>query len=123
MTVTQKFLTSSFLIAVTALAYGCASSRYTTGTPIRDADVQSVIKGKTTMNEIIGTFGEPTRMMPMGDETIYIYEYKVTLSESTNILVPEIHTNDYVDKLSITFDKNKVVSTYHISRGVPNTKG
>ena len=55
----------------------------------------------------------------MRDRMIYTYEYRV--SKSQTMFFPYVasgDSKDEVDKLSITFDKNDVVETYNLSRGI-----
>ncbi len=71
------------------------------------------------MEQVIALFGEPTRAVPMGDETIYTYEYRVTKARTAFLpYYASGESTDEADKLSIVFDKSKVVKTYHLRRGV-----
>lgn len=100
---------------MTILISGCATQRHTSGQPIQDDEVSRIVKGKTTMEDVIALFGEPTRAVPMGDEMIYTYEYRVTKGQTMFFpYVASGESKDEADKLSIVFDKNKVVKTYHL---------
>ncbi len=71
------------------------------------------------MDEIIGLFGEPTRTTPMGDETLFTYVYSVT--KGSAMALPGFGTGEgsvEEDKLTVTFDKNKLVKTYSLRRGI-----
>ncbi|MFO0783863.1 MAG: outer membrane protein assembly factor BamE [Phycisphaerales bacterium] len=98
---------------------GCTTTQYTTGAEIKEDSVKQIVKGKTTMQEVIALFGEPQRATPMGDETIYTYEYRVT--KGTTVMVPYVastDSKDEADKLSIVFDRSGVVKTFNVTRGI-----
>lgn len=110
---------SNVAALVLLVVAGCATQRHTSGQMIRDDDVGRLVKGRTTMEEVIALFGEPTRAVPMGDETIYTYEYRVTKGQTMFFpYVSSGESKDEADKLAIVFDKNKVVKTYNLQRGV-----
>ena len=55
----------------------------------------------------------------MVNQTIYMYEYKVTKSKIA--FMPYFTKGDSIeqsDKLSITFDKSDVVSNFNLTRGI-----
>ena len=113
------------LLALIALGFslafmsGCATNRQTAGMEIKDDEVAQIVDGKTTMNEVIAIFGEPTKATPMGDETLYTYVYSV--AKHTTSFMPYYSSGSgstEEDKLTIVFDKNKVVKTHSLKRGV-----
>jgi outer membrane protein assembly factor BamE (lipoprotein component of BamABCDE complex) len=111
------------VVTVAILAGGCTSTKYRHGMPIRDTDVQQIVKGKTTMNDIISMFGEPTRTTPMGDEVLFTYVHSVTTARTVHIpygASGEGATEE--DKLTVTFDKDKLVKAFSIRRGIATNK-
>ena len=115
----NRMVAGVLAIALASLVCGCSTSRHESGTTIKDESVQQIVKGKTAMEEIIALFGEPVRATPMGDDTIYTYEYRV--SRSQTMFFPYVasgDSKDEVDKLSIVFDNKKIVKTYNLTRGV-----
>ena len=119
MFVVRAFVVTLFLITLAPALPGCATHRQVDGMAIKDEDVQQIVDGRTTMSDVIQMFGEPTKATPMGDETIYTYEYRVNKSQT--MFFPYVSSGEgksESDKLSIVFDKNKVVKTHTLKRGV-----
>ena len=100
---------------------GCASVG---NESIADATPESVsgqlIKGKTTQNNVRGTYGDPakTTFTDSGNE-IWEYDFSRMHSKPTNFIpyVSLIHSGAEGDKKSLVifFDKSKVVQQYTIS--------
>jgi outer membrane protein assembly factor BamE (lipoprotein component of BamABCDE complex) len=106
-------------LLATCLAIGCATHRHVAGVPIKDEAVKQIIKGQTTMTDVIALMGDPQKSTRMGDETIYVYEYKVTKSQTAFIpYSTSTDSSEEVDKLSITFDSANIVKTYNLTRGI-----
>jgi len=120
----QQFSQLGLVLVVGALlSIGCASNRQTAGMQINDEDVKQIVKGKTTMNDVIAVFGEPNKATPMGEEMIYTYIYSVTRHQT--VMLPYVSSGEGTsqeDKLSIVFDKNQIVKTYSLKRGIGQGK-
>lgn len=114
----------SLAIATTSLT-GCALSftDHATGDPIAQENVEKIVKGKTTLEDIITVFGAPTQEKTMGKKTLYIYKH--TRTEGSGFGLPGLGMGDSTersDTLTITFNESNVVETYNIKRGLEPEK-
>ena len=58
-----------------ALLQGCVVTRGTVGEPIQEEAVSAIIKGKTTMAEVVSSIGAPDRIVRGNDREIFHYYY------------------------------------------------
>ena len=67
---------AGIVIALTlALLQGCVVTRGTVGEPIQEEAVSAIIKGKTTMAEVVSSIGAPDRIVRGNDREIFHYYY------------------------------------------------
>jgi len=109
--------------ALTALLAGlaaCASSKHTSGRPIDQAKVDRIVKGKTTMEEIIEWFGAPTSSTDMGGNMLYTYAYTIRKGSAFAVGPYASQSGDeQSDELTITFEKSTSrVKTFSLQRGI-----
>ncbi len=106
--------------AMLAFAAGCASSKHTSGHPIEQAKVDRIVKGTTTIDEIIEWFGAPTSQTDMGGNVLYTYAYTVSKGSAFSIGYYSSGTGkEEKDELTITFEKSSGrVKTYSLQRGI-----
>jgi hypothetical protein len=97
---------STLTLAALGVAAGCATSSHTTGRPILQEKVDSIVKGKTTVDEIIESFGAPTSQTEMGGNVLHTYTHTVTKRSGFSIAYySEQKGRTQTDGLTITFDK------------------
>lgn len=94
-----------FVVSTFFLLIGCASS---SGNRISAADLETLVKGQTTYEEVIARFGEPTQSIRSA-ETLYAnYSSLVTLNEAENFIpVVGIFAGEHKVKtadISLVFD-------------------
>lgn len=107
------------IVAALCLLAGCATGSFTTGKPIPRDKVDQIIDGQTTMLQIITMFGKPEQESRMGDHTLYTYKHTKTKSNSSFFPYwANTESEERSDELTITFDKNDVVVTHSITRGI-----
>jgi len=117
----QPAVFTLFLVLITLVGMaGCASSMHKTGRPIEDSKVVKIVKGTTTVEDVISAFGAPTTQSEvMGN---ILYTYKFTQTKGKTIYFPYVTSGDSEeesDELTITFDKNTgTVKAYGLQRGI-----
>jgi outer membrane protein assembly factor BamE (lipoprotein component of BamABCDE complex) len=112
-------LSFAIILAFAALS-GCATQKHATGRPIRDDRVSQIVKGKTTIDDVITLFGAPTQQSEMAGNVLYVYKY--TEMKGSTAFMPYFTKGDsteQADELTITFDKTTgTVKTYSLQRGI-----
>jgi len=110
----------SLALVAGTLAQGCASSKHTSGHPIEQAKVDRIVKGKTTIDEIIEWFGAPTSQTDMGGNVLYTYSYTVSKGSAFSIgYYSSGSGKEEKDELTITFEKaSGRVKTFSLQRGI-----
>lgn len=108
------------ILGLLALAFGCASSTHTSGRPIPQENVDRIVKGQTTVEQVIEWFGAPTSQSEMGGNILYTYVYSVEKGSGFSIgYYSEEKGKTQTDELTITFDKaTGRVKTCSIQRGI-----
>ncbi len=105
--------TSIFLLATGLMLTGC--SRQLVGQPIREDLIPKIAVGKTTRAEVLTLFGSPYRIETHGETETLTYLYG-TESVWTVGLYTEVQRS--ADILTISLDRNGVVSAVGFSKGV-----
>jgi len=103
-----------------ALLPGCATNKQTSGRPIDDAKVSSLVKGQTTIEEVIEIFGAPQSQSEMAGVVLYTYSYSQTKHQTAFIPYATSGSGSTTsDELTITFDKQTgLVKTFSLQRGI-----
>ena len=70
-----KPLAGIIIVLTLALLQGCVVTRGTVGEPIQEEAVSAIIKGKTTMAEVVSSIGAPDRIVRGNDREIFHYYY------------------------------------------------
>ena len=110
----RQLLAALVMLPLVGLMVG-GCSRQLVGQPIREDLVPKIVDGKTTRAEILTLFGSPYRIESRGDGETLIYLYG-TESVWTVGLYTEVQRQ--ADILTITLDRNGVVSAHGFSKGV-----
>ncbi len=120
MVVMRRITLASIMLASLVVGAGCATSEHKTGRPITDEKVNQIVKGKTTMDEVITLFGAPTTQSEMGGSVLYTYRYALTKDKT--VFVPYYtggSGSEQADELTITFDKTMgTVKAFSLQRGI-----
>ncbi len=102
---------------------GCALTKTTTGQPIVDENVKQIVKGRTTVDDVITMFGVPTRQSEIAGNVLYTYRYVQTKSQT--VFFPYVtsgNATEEADELTITFDKaSGTVKAFNLTRGIGRT--
>lgn len=107
------------LISVVLALSSCMTTAVTTGRPIDESKLPLIIKGQTTVDQIISMFGAPTQTTPMEDSTIYIYKHCVQKGKGVYTgYFGKTESQEICDELAITFDKQGKVKTYNFQKGI-----
>lgn len=110
----------ALLLGGASLQQGCAFGTQHTGRPINDSKVSQIVKGKTTIDDVITLFGAPQQQTEMAGNVLYIYRY--TENKQRAFYFPYTSTSsgeETSDELTITFDKaTGTVKTYSMQKGI-----
>ena len=104
----------SILSAIVALSLiiGCSYKSIEHGTEITDEQVLAIENGKSSKEEIIVEFGDPSKIM--NDGRIFFYTWtRGAKSSFFGMGSGTAHTKSLV----VVFDENDVVKTHKITRG------
>jgi outer membrane protein assembly factor BamE (lipoprotein component of BamABCDE complex) len=111
----KKILTGVALTGVLmtiAFSSGCAYKSINHGTEITDEQVSQIIDGKTTRDEILIEFGDPSKTM--NDEKAYFYSWT---RGSKGHLLGIGSGSAYSQSLVVVFNDQGVVTNHKITRG------
>ena len=111
------------VIVVVALFFaGCAST--SSGTKMSSADVNQIVKGKTTRAEVEKMFGPPTQVAMTGnDERLMIYSYNSTTAQTkpenfipfVNMFTGGARGKTEMQTLYVRLDKDNIVKDYEFN--------
>jgi|GEM_PF-3034863 len=108
------------IATLVGLQSGCSTNKQTSGRPIDDTKVTRLVKGQTTIEEVIEIFGAPQSQSEMGGLVLYTYAYSET--KNSTAIMPYFTKGQGAtqsDELTITFDKlTGTVKTYSLQRGI-----
>lgn len=110
----RRMVAKKFQILALLLASGVTSSCATSsGSHITSSDLQTLVRGQTTYQEVVARFGEPTQSIRSA-ETLYAnYSSLVTENEAENFLpVIGIFAGEHKVKtadITLVFDANSNV--------------
>lgn len=108
---------NKFMLILTSISLiGCAS----VGTKFSQSQIDKIIDGKTTKNEIIQMLGKPTMSYVVNDTIVMTY-VRSTAKNSFGNFIPVynvIHTevNTDTETLTINIDNNDIVKSHPITQ-------
>jgi outer membrane protein assembly factor BamE (lipoprotein component of BamABCDE complex) len=106
-------------ISLALILSSCMTMSTKTGRPIDESKLPLIVKGQTTVDDIIAWFGAPTTATPMEDSTIYIYKYCVTKGKGIYAgYVGKTQSEEICDELAITFDKQGKIKSYNFQKRI-----
>jgi outer membrane protein assembly factor BamE (lipoprotein component of BamABCDE complex) len=116
---TQAWALVVFSCAFVVIISGCATGKSYRGRPIAQNRVEQIEMGKTTMDQIIHWFGSPTEKYEMGGQWMYTYKHtKITHRGTFLPYFSDRQDIERSDELTVKFDGNGVVQTFHMTRGI-----
>jgi len=114
------FLAAIMGISLVLASVSCVTTTVRTGRPIDESKLPMIVKGQTTVDDVIAWFGAPTTTTSMEDSTIYIYKYSVKKGKGLYAgYVGKTQSDEMSDELAITFDKQGKVRSYSFQKGIP----
>jgi outer membrane protein assembly factor BamE (lipoprotein component of BamABCDE complex) len=102
------------------LLAGCAVTTSTSGRPIRDDQVAKIVKGQTTVDDVIEILGSPQGHTEVSGEILYTYRYTQVKGSAFSIgYFTSSGGHETSDELTIVFDKaSGKVKTCSLQRGI-----
>lgn len=102
------------LLSTAAMLESCTSSRQVTGRPIDPQTVSKIVDGKTTVDQILASFGAPTSTSALGESQLYIYKYCISSGSGLYTgYFGQTKTEEKCDELTVTFDKDGKVRAHN----------
>lgn len=105
-------------LVLTLMLSGCATSHYTSGRDFPSANVPSIIKGKTTANDLKMLFGEPFAKSPVNEtDEKWIYTYANGSAHAQSYVVTMKVTTTGTQKTLDVLMRNDTVINYTFTEG------
>lgn len=112
----MKKIFAAFLF--TGILSGCATSYYTAGRDFPTEGVLTIVKGKTTSNELRATFGEPFAKSPVNEtDEKWVYTYTNGSAHAQSYVVTMKVTTTGTQKTLDVLIRNDVVLNYTYTEG------
>lgn len=108
----KKFIIGFFALSFLLLTFGCSYKSINHGTEISEDQVDSIVNGETTKNDILIEFGDPSKTM--NSEKAYFYSWT---RGSKGHLLGLGSGSAYTQSLVVIFDDNGIVESHKITRG------
>ncbi|MDN3224588.1 hypothetical protein [Pseudomonas nunensis] len=97
---------------------GCATSHYTSGRDFPSANVQSIVKGKTTASDLKALFGEPFAKSPVNEtDEKWVYTYANGSAHAQSYVVTMKVTTTGTQKTLDVLMRNDTVINYTFTEG------
>lgn len=105
-------------LVIAGILSGCATSYYTAGRDFPSESVPTIVKGKTTVEELKSTFGEPFAKSPVNEtDEKWVYTFTNGSAHAQSYLVTMKVTNTGTQKTLDVLIRNDVVINYTFSEG------
>ena len=111
-----KIVLAFSIITIGISINGCSYKSIKHGSEITDDQVAKIIDGKTTREEILVEFGDPSKILD--NEKVYLYTW--TRGSKSSFLGLGGGTA-YTKSLVVVFDENGIVKKHKITRGSTKT--
>ncbi|ARB31801.1 hypothetical protein HX787_00605 [Pseudomonas tolaasii] len=112
----MKHVLAAMVVAI--LLSGCATSHYTSGKDFPSANVSSIVKGKTTANELKALFGEPFAKSPVNEtDEKWVYTYVNGSAHAQSYIVTMKVTNTGTQKTLDVLIRDNTVINYTFTEG------
>lgn len=112
--------TISLLLLVVFLS-GCASSGYKINygtSTLNQENVNTIVKGKTTKQQVLDTFGNPLSKTSISSGEMWVYSRSTETATAKNFFSGTEYAVSAMG-LSINFDENGIVNNYSVSEVNP----
>lgn len=107
---TIKTITTALLLAVSLI--GCAASNVTVGRDFPSQNASKIVKGKTTVNELIALVGQPFIKTPISaTEERWHYQYTSSSSQAQSyIITMDVTTSTFQKTLDVIINDGVVTN-------------
>lgn len=114
----MKNLVLFVIVAISLTAAGCATSSYSVGRDFSTENVNKILKGKTTGNDLLQMFGEPFSKTVLSEtEEKWLYTYSSgTASAQSYVFTMKVESTGRQKTLDILL-KNGVVTNFTFTDG------
>ena len=108
-----------FIMIILAMLnlFGCSYKSINHGTEINESEINGIVDGKTTKDEVLIKFGDPSKIL--NDDKAYFYTW--TRGTKAHFLFIGTGTA-YTHSLVVIFDDNDVVKSQKLTRGTTNER-
>lgn len=109
---------ATLALVLALMLNGCATSHYTTGRDFPSENVPSIVKGKTTANDLKMLFGEPFAKSPVNDtDEKWVYTYANGSAHAQSYVVTMKVTTTGTQKTLDVLMRNDTVINYTFTEG------
>lgn len=109
---------ATLALVLALMLNGCATSHYTSGRDFPSANVPSIVKGKTTANDLKTLFGEPFAKSPVNEtDEKWVYTYANGSAHAQSYVVTMKVTTTGTQKTLDVLMRNGTVINYTFTDG------
>ena len=103
------------------LASGCATSSYSVGTDFSSVNIDKIVKGKTTSQEMIQLFGEPfSKSVVSAEDEKWMYMYsKGTAKAQSYVITMKVETTGTQKMLDVLIKNGVVINFAYTEKDNP----
>ncbi len=114
----MKFRIYFLILGLAFSLAGCATASYSVGKDFSSSDVQKIVKGETTSQELITLFGEPfTKTVISDEDEKWVYTYSRGVSEAQSyVITMKVKTTSESKTLDVLV-RNGVVINFAYNEG------
>jgi outer membrane protein assembly factor BamE (lipoprotein component of BamABCDE complex) len=103
--------TAIVLLLAALAAPSCFLSRSTVNEPLRGAEIEKLLPGKTTAAEVTQLLGAPSEVVQLGARTAYRYDFSVRKRGGFSIIVLTFLNEDArSDRIWLFFDEDDLLT-------------
>ena len=109
------------LLIVIILGSGCATSSYSVGTDFSSVNIDRIVKGKTTSQEMIQLFGEPfSKSVVSAEDEKWMYMYsKGTAKAQSYVITMKVETTGTQKMLDVLIKNGVVINFAYTEKDNP----
>ena len=112
------FKNSILMVLLALLLVACAKSDYSVGNDFSSEQVNNIVKGETTTEQLVSWFGQPySKIVISENETKWMYVHTKGEAKMQSYLVTAKYTSSGTQKTLDILVKNNIVVNYTFTSG------